>query len=118
MRYSLGIIWIAALFSVTSLTNTAHAAVCPATNVVGTIQWFINSAESTTKTDDTECVASLRLKQTIPAPGIPSTVHFLKHGQIVASERVEITGAAKQPFIIDSSSSKEFDSVIVMANYN
>ena len=96
----------------------ADASVCPATNVVGTIQWVLSSTRATVVAEGEECVASIKLKRAVPSPGIPSTVHFMKNGNVVESVRLDITGSTGEPLVLDTEKVTKYDSVVVMANYN
>ena len=101
-----------------SLSPQAEANVCPATNVVGTIKWVLSPTRAAVVAEGEECVASIKLKSAVPSPGIPSTVHFMKNGNVVESVRVDITGSTGEPVVIDTDASTKYDSVVVMANYN
>lgn len=111
------------LFAVVSLIglglpSVASAEVCPATNVVGTIQWVLSSTRASVQPEGTECAPSIKLKRAVPSPGIPSTVHFMKDGNVVKSVRVDISGNSGAPVALGSSKDTNYDSVVVMANYN
>ena len=101
-----------------SLPTAANAEVCPATNVVGTIQWVLSSTRAAVQPEGTECQASIKLKRAVPSPGIPSTVHFMKDGNVVKSVRVDIAGTTGEPVSLGKNKETEYDSVVVMANYN
>jgi len=111
------------LFAVVSLIglglpSVASAEVCPATNVVGTIQWVVSSTRASVQPEGVECAASIKLKRSVPSPGIPSTVHYMKDGSVVKSVRVDISGRTGTPVTLAKASDTTYDSVVVMANYN
>ena len=101
-----------------AFTSTASAEVCPATNVVGTMQWIVASSKASVQAEGTDCVAAVKLKRAVPAPGIPSTVHYMKNGNVVKSVRVDISGDSNDAVVIASNDNTKFDSLVVMANYN
>jgi len=101
-----------------SIPPLASANVCPATNVVGTIQWVLSPTRASVQMEGEDCVASIKLKRAVPAPGIPSTVHYMKNGNVVKSVRVDIAGSTGEPVVIEADEATAFDSVVVMANYN
>ena len=111
------------IFAVVSLIglgmpSVASAEVCPATNVVGTIQWVLSSTRASIQPEGTECAASIKLKRAVPSPGIPSTVHYMKDGTVVKSVRVDISGSTGAPVSLGKATETSYDSVVVMANYN
>lgn len=101
-----------------ALPSVASAEVCPATNVVGTIQWVLASTRSVVQPEGTTCTASIKLKRAVPSPGIPSTVHYMKAGNVVKSVRVDIAGTTGEPVSLGNQEETAYDSVVVMANFN
>ena len=101
-----------------AIPPVASAGVCPATNVVGTIQWVLSPTRASVQPEGQDCVAEIKLKRAIPSPGIPSTVHYMKNGNIVKSVRMDISGTTSEPVVITPAVDTQFDSLVVMANYN
>jgi hypothetical protein len=101
-----------------TMSTSATAGVCPATNVVGTMQWVLASTRAAIQSDGQDCLATIKLKSAVPSPGIPSTVHFMRNGNVVKSVRVDIAGTTGEPVVLDTTKASRFDSVVVMANYN
>ena len=101
-----------------AFSPVASADVCPATNVVGIMQWVLTPSRATVEPEGTNCVASIRLKRSVPSPGIPSTVHYMKNGNVVKSIRMDIAGSSNEAVVINHKPEEKFDSVVVMANYN
>jgi hypothetical protein len=101
-----------------AFASASNAEVCPATNVVGTIQWVATPTRAVVQPAGESCVASIKLKRAVPAPGIPSTVHFMKNGHVVKSVAMDIKGTVNEPVVIEGASDTQFDSLVVMANFN